>query len=178
MTHGSLIRAALVGTVAALALAGAARAEPTIPTIGPLGYGVEPVCEYCVSFSGTITAPADAVAIRRADWPYESLAYSHGLQQPCPWRISEPSKAKECPPVLQSGPFQFGWGPEWSGGMLTFTVWAERPVRGCTASEPAYCEHHERCSPSQTVTLPATITVACRATAIVAKRHRKYRRRK
>ena len=166
-----MIRLALTSIIAAaLAFAGAARAEPTI---GPLGYGVEPVCEYCVSFSGTITAPADAVAIRRADWPYESLAYSFGLQAPCPWRVTEPAKA--CPAVLHSGPFQAGWGPEWSGGMLTFKVWAERPARGCTASEPADCEHSERCPPSQTVTLPATVNIACSsARASIARRH--YRR--
>ena len=170
-----MIRVALIATIAALALAGAAKAEPTI---GPLGYGVEPVCEYCVSFSGTITTPADAVAIRRADWPYESLTYSFGLQQPCPWRISEPSKAKECPPVKQSGPFQTGWGPEWSGGVLTFKVWAERPARGCTQSEPAECGVNERCSPSQTVTLPASVNVACSsARATVARhRHRRHQR--
>jgi hypothetical protein len=155
--------------VAALAFPAGASAEPSIN----LDSEVQEPCGYCSSLSGTINGGADAVAWRAASSPY-SLAYDWTLQQPCQW----PHTATPCPAVVHTGPFQTGWAPWWSEPeTLTLLVWAERPVSSCTYSEPQDCKQ-ERCSGAQTVTLPASVTIACSITnATIRPRHQRRHRR-
>jgi hypothetical protein len=78
--------------------------------------------------------------------------------------------------------------PEWFRPETdTFRVWAEREAGSCkpewtpypsterTEADGKTCTwHQERCSASQTVTLPAVVSVAC-TKARAAKRHRRHR---
>lgn len=151
--------AALITAIAALALARAARAEPPIS----LGYVNTPYgqaeprgeCSYCQTL--TVTVQAEAFAYR-ADNPI-AFTYSMQLTAPCPAEYRSACKPSSNRTV------EVGWAPWWSEPETdTLRVWA------VSASK--------RCSPSQTVTLPAAITVACEPMkATTARHHHRGRRR-
>jgi hypothetical protein len=177
--------AVLIATLA-LALPASASAYPWENGEPPIiiGAEVEEPCSYCTTRDAQVTGPADGLAFQAASSP-EAKGYAHLLNAPCFFDRKE--GPDRCPRPLYSGPTRQSLAASWFiPETLTFHVWPLREAGSCSPhfSEPFSTEtpgcHFQQavCGPSVTVTLPATITVACSATATVAKRHHKYRRRK
>jgi hypothetical protein len=151
--------AALIVTTAALAIAGVARAEPPI-LLGyvntPWGYA-EPrgECSYCQTLTVTLGADTSEFAYS-ADNPI-AFAYAMQLTAPCPVAYRP-----ECKPS-SNRTVEIGWAPWWATPETdTLQVWAERGGK--------------RCSPRQTVTLPAVVNAGC--TAATVARHHNHRMRR
>jgi hypothetical protein len=179
------VRLAVLVTILALAFPAGANAYPWENGEPPilLGSGVEQPCEYCLPVQGTVTGPADALAFQAANTPL-AKAYGWWLNSPCTYAPQVEQK-DNCAKPTYSGSFGFGIAPSWFWQEPhTFRVWALRESETCVVhysapyqtAGPGCTERQEVCSPPQLVTIPATVQIACRANATVAKRHHKHPR--
>jgi hypothetical protein len=134
--------------------------------------------------SGTITGPADELALEAAN----PIAFAYGwlLNRPCMFKPTEEQK-DECPQPLYSGPFQLGLSPGWfEPQTTTFRYWAMREAGTCAVkyrppwqTEENGCHSdQQRCSPTTTLTLPATVAVRCEPSASAARHHHHNRHRR